>query len=109
SCRCAAQQAVHHSGTRKRVALLQAGEVCPRQESIAATPRQPLLPDLPHGLPEFQEAEVIARDSEVRVVALQLLLERLVLDRDRFMAILATPLRQRLKRSLEAAPGRLAL
>ncbi len=78
SCRCATEQAVDHTCPWEPVALLQSDEVWPRHEAGAATPRQPALPDLAHLLPELQEAEVIARDSAVPVVALQLLLQSFV-------------------------------
>ena len=87
------EQAVDHTSLRKSVSLLQEQEFFPRHRAGAASPRQPAFPDLPRSLQKFLEAVEVASDSVVAVVALQLLLQRLVLNRDRLMPVVPTPLR----------------
>jgi len=66
-------------------------------------------PDRSRFLQEFLETGEVTGDPIVRVVALQLLFERLVLDCDRLVQVLPAPVRERLERSLQAALRRLAL
>jgi hypothetical protein len=92
SCRCAAEHAVDYTSPWEAVALLQVLEGFPRR-TAAAAPRQPTLPDLPGPLQVLLEAKEVASYPVVRIVALQLLLQRLVLYLDRSMPVLATPIR----------------
>ena len=75
-----------HTCFGESVPSLQSQEFWPRHRAGTAAPRQPTFPDLLGTLQEFLEAGEIAGDPVVPVVALQLLLQRLVLNRDRFDA-----------------------
>ena len=98
-----------HTCLGKTVPQFQSLEIGPREGFAPTTPGQPSFPDLSRSQEEVLETGNVTDDPVVPVVALQLLLQRLVLNRERSMPIDSTPIRQRLKRSLEAAPGRLAL
>ena len=75
------------AGPGESVPSLQSQELRPRHHAGTATPRQPTFPDLLGPLQEFLEAGEIPGDPVIPVVALQLLLQRLVLNRDRFMPV----------------------
>src|SRR5271157_2984402 len=77
--RCAAQQAVDHTGRGKTVMLLQPHELRPRQRFVPATPRQPSFPDPAGGPQKLLEAGIVTDDPIVTVMAFQLLRELLVL------------------------------
>src|SRR4051812_28231891 len=89
--RCAAQQAVHHPCLGETVPLLQTLEIRPRHGSAPVAPGQPAFPDLPRLPQELLEAGEVADDPVVAVVALELLLEHLVLLRDRTVQVLPAP------------------
>ena len=106
--RCAAQQAVDHTGRGKTVMLLQPHELRPRQWFVPATPRQPSFPDPAGGPQKLLEAGIVTDDPIVTVMAFQLLRELLVLISNRQVQVLPAPRRQRVQRSLESALRRLA-
>jgi hypothetical protein len=69
---------MNHSGAGKIVSFLQTKELGPRHWPASATPRQPVFPYPPRALPKFLEAEEVARNSIIPVVASQLLCQLLV-------------------------------
>ncbi len=81
------------SGFGESVLPLQEQEFGPRHSAGTATPRQPTFPDLPSSLQEFLKAEEVAGDPVVTIVALQLLLQLLVLNKNRLTPIDSTPIR----------------
>ena len=93
-------------GAGKTVSLLQTKKLRPRHVTVSAAPRQPLSPDPSRSLPEFLEAEEVANNPVIPVVAAQLLRELLVLLPERKVQVLAAPFRQRGERALESAVRR---
>ena len=77
------------------MSLLQTKELGPRHVAISAAPRQHASPDPSRFLPKFLEAEVVANDPVIPIVASQLLHELLVLLTVREMQIFPAPFRQR--------------
>ena len=83
--------ALDHARRWEPVTTFQALVVSPGH-SGAIAPGQPVLPNPPHSSQKSREAARVTGDSVVRVVALQLLAEFLVLLLDRVMPVGPTPL-----------------
>jgi hypothetical protein len=86
---------VDYTSEGKTVPLFQTKKLCPRHVTVSASPRQRASPDPSRFLPEFLEAEEVANDPIVPVVASQLLCELLVLLPNREVQMFSTPFRQR--------------
>ena len=86
--------ALDHSRRWEAVTTFQALVISPGR-SGAIAPGQPVLPNPPHSSQKSREAARVTGDSVVRVVALQLLTELLVLLLDRVMPVGPAPLPER--------------
>src|SRR4051794_21303293 len=93
----------------QRVAPLPLAETLPRDARLGRAATEPLLPGVPHVVPEVAQARDITGDPVIPEVPVQLPRQGGPLLPDRVMAMLAAPRRHRRQGPAEPVLGRLAL